>query len=112
MTTQGDAKPSNPGVDLLAALVAALVEMPATITSSRTGQTGHRTYSYADLPDLMTAAKPALLKHGVLLYPEVENDEREVRAVAVAFHAPSGQHLTAGRCVLAIGSADPQEVGK
>ena len=46
--------------------MAALGEMPATIVPGRTGQTGHRTYPYADLPDLLEPAKQALLKHGVL----------------------------------------------
>lgn len=93
--------------DMAAEVVVALAEMP-NVPRRRTGQIGSRTYSYADLADVLGAVRPVLAAHhlAVLQAPCVVDGVLGVRTTLL--HA-SGESVSE---VLPIGQVDdPQALG-
>lgn len=93
--------------EMAAEVVAALAEMP-NVPRRRTGQVQNRTYSYADLLDVLTAVRPVLAAHhlAVLQAPCVVDGTLGLRTTLL--HA-SGESVSE---VLPIGQVDdPRALG-
>lgn len=102
-----------PDTSANASLAAALVDAVNSIgdiTKSRTADTGKYQYTYADLSDILAAAKTILHKHGLAAVQNVESTANGGVAVSTVLIHQSGETMTFGALVLPGGNT-PQAVG-
>lgn len=75
------------------ALVAAIAELK-NVGREKEGQIGSSKYKYADLAQIIEAAKPVLEKHGLtVMQPMTGGDDGYIKVETVLIHT-SGQHMT------------------
>ena len=85
------------------AFVAAQAEMPP-IPKNKTVQTNNFSYSYADLPDILDAVRPVLVKHGLGIGQTVEASGPGTVAVTTRIYHSAGHAETFGPLTLPAGS--------
>lgn len=95
--------------ELASALATAQSEFE-TIRATRTGQTGHRQYRYADLSDYLETALKVLPKHGLAIIQRPQpTDGKRVHLQTILVHK-SGQFMS-GELVMICDNATPQGIG-
>lgn len=91
------------------AFVAAQSEMPS-IPKNKTVTTNKFSYSYADLPDIIDAVRPVLVKHGLGIGQTVESNGPGTVAVTTRIYHSEGHSETFGPLTLPAGN-DAQSAG-
>lgn len=102
---------ASPDLDLLTtALVAAHGDMPA-ITKGHTVSTGKYSYTYADLSQILSVARPVLARHGlVVLQPATVDQKGSVTIRTILLHV-SAQWLSESLTVPVTDAGDAQKLG-
>jgi hypothetical protein len=100
-------------VNLIAALASVQNELPE-VTKTRTADTGKYSYTYADLPDIISATRPILLANGLVITQVVGeiydcNGSPIINVETMLIHT-SGEYII-GKGSLIIPRTDPQAVG-
>jgi hypothetical protein len=79
------------------------------ITKNRKANVGQYAYTYADLGDVLSAARPVLAKHDLMITQSAEGTETDVVVWTTLLHA-SGQYVTSQPMRLPAGKT-PQQAG-
>ena len=79
------------------------------ITKGRKANVGQYAYTYADLGDVLSAVRPVLSKHGLMVTQSAEATETDVVVWTTMLHA-SGQYVTSQPMRLPAGKT-PQQAG-